>query len=190
MTVETPAILAEGLVKRFGTVLALDGVDLVVPQGTVLGLLGPNGAGKTTAVRILTTILQPDAGSARVLGFDVCRQPGEIRTRIGLAGQYAAVDENLTGRENLIMVGRLTHQPRAGIVDGLEERGYVVRQPHPTDRRVKVVAITALGEKAKTTAIARMHEPPAAMLDALTQNEQRTLRDLLRKIRDSSNSRQ
>src|SRR5437763_8062255 len=77
-----------------------------------------------------------------------------------------------------------------GIVDGLEERGYVVRQPHPTDRRVKVGAITALGEKAKTTAIARMHEPPAAMLGALTQNEQRTLRDLLRKIRDSSNSRQ
>src|SRR5256885_7406742 len=77
-----------------------------------------------------------------------------------------------------------------GIVDGLEERGYVERQPHPTDRRVKVVAITALGEKAKTTAIARMHEPPAAMLDALTPNEQRALRDLLRKIRDSSNSRQ
>src|SRR3954452_2899744 len=110
------AITAEGLVKHFGDVKALDGVDLDVPAGTVLGLLGPNGAGKTTTVRIITTILQPDAGSARVLGFDVCRQPGEIRTRIGLAGQYAAVDENLTGRENLIMVGRLTHQPRAGIV--------------------------------------------------------------------------
>jgi DNA-binding MarR family transcriptional regulator len=77
-----------------------------------------------------------------------------------------------------------------GIVDGLEERGYVVRQAHPSDRRIKVVAITALGEKAKATAIGRLHEPPAAMLDALTQNEQRTLRDLLRKVRDSSNSRQ
>ncbi|MBA2281447.1 MAG: ATP-binding cassette domain-containing protein [Actinomycetota bacterium] len=113
---EQPAILAEGLEKRFGDVAAVVGVDLAVPEGTVLGLLGPNGAGKTTIVRMLTTILKPSAGKGTILGFDVATQSDEVRERIGLAGQYAAVDDNLTGRENLIMVGRLTHQPRGGIV--------------------------------------------------------------------------
>ena len=108
-----PAVFAEGLVKRFGSVLALDGVDLEVPTGTVLGLLGPNGAGKTTAVRILTTLLPPDAGQAEVAGYDVVRQAPAVRTVIGLAGQNAAVDENLTGRENLELVGRLYHLGRA-----------------------------------------------------------------------------
>jgi ABC-2 type transport system ATP-binding protein len=106
------AIEAEGLRKSYGDVRALDGVDLQVPAGTVLGLLGPNGAGKTTAVRILTTLLPPDGGSARVAGLDVTRQAARLRTRIGLAGQYAAVDENLTGAENLEMVGRLYHLPK------------------------------------------------------------------------------
>ena len=113
------AIEAEGLVKIYGggkkdkQVRALDGVDLAVPEGTILGLLGPNGAGKTTAVRVLTTLLKPDAGSARVLGIDVLRKPNEVRRAIGLSGQYAAVDENLTGRENLTMVGRLYHMGKA-----------------------------------------------------------------------------
>ncbi|MGW2919558.1 ATP-binding cassette domain-containing protein [Streptomyces angustmyceticus] len=101
------AIYAEGLVKTFGDVRALDGVDLDVPEGTVLGMLGPNGAGKTTAVRVLTTLLQPDRGTARVAGIDVLAQPDKVRRSIGLSGQFAAVDEYLTGRENLTMVGQL-----------------------------------------------------------------------------------
>lgn len=109
------AIAVEGLSKRFGDVVAADGIDFDVPAGTVLALLGPNGAGKTTTVRILTTIIRPDRGRASVLGLDVVRRPRAVRSVIGLAGQYAAVDENLTGRENLRMVGRLTHQPGRSI---------------------------------------------------------------------------
>ena len=101
------AIYAEGLVKTFKEVRALDGVDLNVPEGTVLGLLGPNGAGKTTAVRVLATLLQPDSGRAIVAGIDVLKHPNEVRRLIGLSGQFAAVDEYLTGRENLQMVGEL-----------------------------------------------------------------------------------
>jgi ABC-2 type transport system ATP-binding protein len=109
----TEAIEAEELDKTFGgTVRALDGVSFSVEEGTVFGLLGPNGAGKTTAVRILTTIVSPDGGRARVLGHDVVSEAGRVRSLIGLAGQYAAVDENLTGRENIFMVGRLNHLPR------------------------------------------------------------------------------
>jgi ABC-type glutathione transport system ATPase component len=101
------AVLVEGLTKRFESVMALDGIDFWVPAGTVFGLLGPNGAGKTTAIRILTTILRPDGGHAEVLGIDVARDPAAVRYRIGLAGQYAAVDPNLTGQENLRLIGRL-----------------------------------------------------------------------------------
>jgi daunorubicin resistance ABC transporter ATP-binding subunit len=118
------AIEAEDLHKTFTgkqTVRALAGVSFAVDEGTVFGLLGPNGSGKTTAVRVLTTILRPDQGSARVQGHDVVRQAGLVRTLIGLAGQYAAVDENLTGRENLVMVGRLNHLPGSSVAQRARE---------------------------------------------------------------------
>ena len=108
----TNAILAQGLRKHYGDVVALDGLDLAVPEGSVMCLLGPNGAGKTTTVRILTTLLEADSGSATVAGLDVHTQAARLRERIGLSGQYAAVDENLTGFENLDMVGRLYHMGR------------------------------------------------------------------------------
>src|SRR5262245_49019785 len=106
------AIVVEGLKKSYGSVQALCGVDFSARTGTVLGLLGPNGAGKTTAVRILSTLLNPDGGTARVAGLDVVKDAAALRAKIGLAGQYAAVDENLTGFENLEMVGRLYHLSR------------------------------------------------------------------------------
>ncbi|WP_194821353.1 ATP-binding cassette domain-containing protein [Micromonospora sp. S-DT3-3-22] len=111
-TMAEPIVVAEGLRKSFGGTHALQGLDLAVPEGTVCGVLGPNGAGKTTAVRILATLSDPDAGHARVAGYDVVREAGRVRERIGLAGQHAAVDEKLTGRSNLRMFGRLYHLSR------------------------------------------------------------------------------
>jgi ABC-2 type transport system ATP-binding protein len=105
---ETPAIAAEGLVRNYGKTKALAGFDLTVPPGMVYGLLGPNGAGKTTAVRVFATLLRPDGGRAQVLGYDVAAQAAEVRRRIGLTGQYAALDEYLTGRANLVMIGQLS----------------------------------------------------------------------------------
>jgi oleandomycin transport system ATP-binding protein len=120
----TYGIEAEGLTKRFGDTQALAGVDLAAREGTVLGVLGPNGAGKTTAVRVLATLLQPDAGSAHVAGFDVLKQPAEVRARIGLTGQYASVDEDLTGTQNLLLIGQLlgfsTRESRARAAELLE----------------------------------------------------------------------
>ncbi len=113
MVLDVPAVIAEGLVKRFGETEALRGVDFEIERATVLGVLGPNGAGKTTAVRILTTLLKPDAGRAIIDGIDVVADPRAARARIGLTGQYAAVDERLTGFENLQLVGRLFHMRTA-----------------------------------------------------------------------------
>lgn len=109
------AVEAEGLVKTFGSMRAVDGVSFTVPRGAVYGLLGPNGAGKTTTVRLMTTLLRPDGGSARIDGIDVVADPGLVRARIGLTGQYAAVEERLTPRENLNLIGRLYHLPRRTI---------------------------------------------------------------------------
>jgi ABC-2 type transport system ATP-binding protein len=134
---DQPMILAEGLSKMFGDVHALQDLDLAVPAGGVLGLLGPNGAGKTTAVRILTTLLRPDTGSARVAGFDVVRQPAAVRQVIGLAGQFAAVDEHLTGRENLLMVGRLHHLSRADAQRRAAELLEVFELPQAADRTAR-----------------------------------------------------
>jgi ABC-2 type transport system ATP-binding protein len=110
------AIAVEGLTKRFGDLVALDAIDFAVPERSVFGLLGPNGAGKTTAIRILATVLVPDGGRAEVLGHDVAREPDAVRRRIGLAGQFAAVDPNLTGRENLRLIGRLTQMETSAIM--------------------------------------------------------------------------
>jgi ABC-2 type transport system ATP-binding protein len=135
---DVPAVEAEGLHKRFGAVRALDDVSLTVPAGTVLGLLGPNGAGKTTIVRILTTLLVPDAGRAWVAGFDVVDQAAEVRTRIGLAGQQAAVDPLLTGRENLDLIATLQHIDR-------------VTRRHRVDELVEDFDLTAAaGRRAST----------------------------------------
>lgn len=115
------AVEAKGLTKSYKDVQALAGVDLAVPTGTILGLLGPNGAGKTTTVRILSTLLKPDSGTAQVAGVDILKNPAQAREIIGLSGQYAAVDENLTGRENLIMVGRLFRLPKKIAIEKADE---------------------------------------------------------------------
>jgi len=160
------AIIVEGLQKRFGSVVALAGVDFSVPTGTVLGLLGPNGAGKTTSVRVLTTILRPDAGHADVLGLAVMRDAQAVRERIGLAGQYAAVDENLTGRENLRMVGRLSHMPKPDVetraVELLERFGL----SDAGDRPLKTYSGGM--RRRLDLAAALVHRPQALFLDEPT----------------------
>ncbi len=177
------AVSLQGVSKRFAKVLALDDVDLEVAAGTVFGLLGPNGAGKTTAVRVLTTIIPPDAGSARVLGRDVVSEADEVRAHIGLAGQYAAVDENLTGRENLRLIGRLTHL----------ERGQVTRRAGELLERFELSG--AADRPARTysggmrrrldLAAALVHEPPVLFLDEPTTGlDPRSRAELWKLIRE------
>ena len=161
-----PAIEIEGLQKSYGDVQALCGIDLEVEQGTVLGLLGPNGAGKTTAVRILTTLLPPSAGSARVAGLDVVKDAAELRAQIGLAGQYAAVDEGLTGFENLEMVGRLYHLGR----DSAQERARELLDRFDLDEAGDRLVSTYSGgmRRRLDLAAALVARPPVLFLDEPT----------------------
>ena len=161
-----PAILVEDLGKHFGDIVAVDGVSLAVPPGRVLGLLGPNGAGKTTTVRVLTTILRPDRGRATVLGHDVTTQPDAVRTSIGLAGQFAAVDANLTGRENLRMVGRLTHQRKAVIAPRADELLERFGLADAADRTVRTYSGGM--RRRLDLAAALVHKPPVLFLDEPT----------------------
>jgi ABC-2 type transport system ATP-binding protein len=162
----TPAIRVEGLTKRFGDVEALRGIDLAVAPGAVLGLLGPNGAGKTTAVRILTSILRPDGGRAEVLGLDVAQEPQAVRESIGLAGQFAAVDENLTGRENLRLIGRLAHLPRALLRPRADE---LLERFGLTDAADRPAKTYSGGMRRRLDlAAALVHRPPVLFLDEPT----------------------
>jgi ABC-2 type transport system ATP-binding protein len=179
-----PAIEVAGLTKRFGEVQALDGIDLTVEPGTVYGLLGPNGAGKTTAVRVLTTIIKPDGGTARVLGLDVTQHANEVRGLIGLAGQYAAVDEQLTGRENLELVGRLTHQPRAVIARRADELLGRFSLQHAADRPLKT--FSGGMRRRLDLAASLVHQPPVLFLDepttGLDPRSRNDLWDLIREL--------
>jgi ABC-2 type transport system ATP-binding protein len=160
------AIVVQGLAKSYGPVQALGGVDFTARSGSVLGLLGPNGAGKTTAVRILTTLLDPDAGSARVAGLDVVRDAAALRAKIGLAGQYAAVDENLTGTENLEMVGRLYHLGR----DRSRQRAEELLERFALTDAAKRPAKTYSGgmRRRLDLAAALVAQPPVLFLDEPT----------------------
>ncbi|MGF1596940.1 MAG: ATP-binding cassette domain-containing protein [Acidimicrobiales bacterium] len=160
------AIVASNLHKRYGSVVALDGLDLKVPDGTVLGLLGPNGAGKTTAVSILTTLIIPDAGTATVAGADLASEPELVRQRIGLSGQFAAVDEVLTGRENLVMIGRLYHLGRAR---ARERAGQLLERFDLADAADRSVKGYSGGMRRRLDlAGALVAEPPVLFLDEPT----------------------
>ena len=161
-----PAILVEGLTKRFGSVVALDSIDFDVPPGKVFGLLGPNGAGKTTAVRVLTTILRPDGGRAEILGLDVVREASAVRYRIGLAGQYAAIDPNLTGRENLRLIGRLSQLPGDRILPRAAELLERFELTNAADRPSRTYSGGM--RRRLDVAAALMRRPPVLFLDEPT----------------------
>ena len=160
------AIRVEGLAKRFGDVVALDGIDFETGQGSVFGLLGPNGAGKTTAVRVLATILRPDGGRAQVMGFDVVHQAAAVRFQIGLAGQSAAVDPNLTGRENLSLIGRLAQMPRHDVTPRAAELLERFDLADAADRPVKTYSGGM--RRRLDVAAALVHRPPVLFLDEPT----------------------
>ena len=171
------AIVVEGIKKRYDEVIALDGVDLEVEAGTVFGLLGPNGAGKTTMVRVLATVLDPDEGRAQVLGYDVIKQADAVRRRIGLAGQYAAVDANLTGRENLQMVGVLSQMQNKEIAPRAAELLGAFELTDAADRPVR----TYSGGMRRRLDIAAslVHRPPILFLDEPTTGLDNTSRNAL-----------
>ncbi|MBA3281534.1 MAG: ATP-binding cassette domain-containing protein, partial [Acidimicrobiia bacterium] len=179
-----PAIEVAGLTKRFGDVVALDGIDLAVAPGTVYGLLGPNGAGKTTAVRILTTIIKPDSGTAHVLGLDVTQETARVRASIGLAGQYAAVDERLTGRENLRLVGQLCHRPKAEAIRRADELLERFALTHAADRPLKT--FSGGMRRRLDLAASLVHRPPVLFLDepttGLDPRSRTDLWDLIREL--------
>ena len=159
-------VLAEGLVKRFGDFTALAGVDFEVAEATVVGLLGPNGAGKTTAIRILTTLLRPDGGRATVAGHDVVREPQLVRSVIGLTGQYAAVDDDLTGRENRVLVGRLSRMPKNGAQDRAARLLDVFELTAAADRPLRTYSCGM--RRRLDLAASLMVSPPVLFLDEPT----------------------
>jgi ABC-2 type transport system ATP-binding protein len=171
------AIRVEGLVKRFGELVALDGIDLEVPSASVYGLLGPNGAGKTTAIRVLATILHPDAGRAWVLGHDVVKEAAAVRRRIGLAGQYAAVDPNLTGTENLRMIGLLAQLPTKDVLPRAAE---LLGRFDLTDAADRPVRTYSGGMRRRLDIAASLvQKPPVLFLDEPTTGLDLTSRNEL-----------
>jgi oleandomycin transport system ATP-binding protein len=172
----TYSIMAEGLVKRYGDTVALDGIDLAVRTGSVFGLLGPNGAGKTTAVRILATLVRPDGGHASVCGYDVVTQAHQVRQLTGLTGQYASVDETLTGTENLMLIGRLTGQSRSAARGRARELLAAFRLTDAADRAVKTYSggmrrRLDLAASLVTSPRVLFLDEPTTGLDPLSRNE-------------------
>jgi oleandomycin transport system ATP-binding protein len=154
------AITARGLTKRFGATTAVDGIDLTIPEGTVFGLLGPNGAGKTTIVSMLATLTEPDAGQASVLGYDVTKQAHQVRQLIGLTGQYASLDETLTGTENLVLIGRLIGLPRK---DAKERAAQLLRKFHLTSAAARAVKTYSGGMRRRLDLAASLVSVPQVL---------------------------